>query len=228
MQVFLVPLGRERHEPYCEVGDGPVEVEERAPTGVLHRSWTKFREVLQAAERRQRERDLEDGQRSLGGRISDRVLGWVAERIAEQRLLWNLRREEAATLVHPSDLTAAVAETVLRQHLRAEAERHQRWLWVDGMLTVITGPLLFFVPGPNLVAYYFAFRAVGHYLSRRGARHGLGAIAWTYQPSDALTELRHAVALDPEARAPRVQDLASRLQLPHLPSFFERMVLPGA
>ena len=30
--------------------------------------------------------------------------------------------------------------------------------------------LLFLVPGPNVIAYYFAFRMVGHYFSLRGAR----------------------------------------------------------
>jgi hypothetical protein len=101
-------------------------------------------------------------------------------------------------------------------------------LWVDGVLTLITGPLFFFVPGPNLIAYYFAFRAVGHFLSHRGARHGLEVVAWRCETSDALTELRHAVALDPASRELRVRDLAGRLQLPHLPTFLERMVLPGA
>jgi hypothetical protein len=195
---------------------------------VFRKYWATFTEMLQQAERAQRSRDMADGQRSLGGRLSDRLLGWVAERIAEQRLLWHLRRTTSATLVHPSDLTGDHADAILRGQLRREADRHRRWLWIDGLITVITGPLFFFVPGPNLVAYYFAFRAVGHFLSHRGARQGLDAIEWAQEPHDALSDLRHAVTLDQASRGTRVRDLAERLQLPHLPTFFERMVLPGA
>jgi hypothetical protein len=228
MRVYLVPIGRDRYEPYSEVEDTLVEADERASRGVFRRYWATFTEMLQQAERAQRDRDMADGERSLGGRLSDRLLGWVAERIAEQRLLWHLRRTVSATLVHPSDVTGDRADAILRDQLRREADRHRRWLWIDGLITVITGPLFFFVPGPNLVAYYFAFRAVGHFLSHRGARQGLEAIAWAQEPNDALSELRHAASLDPASRGPRVRDLAGRLQLPHLPTFFERMVLPGA
>ena len=44
-----------------------------------------------------------------------RALRWVAESIAEQRLLWQLRGRAEATLVHPDDLTAAQAQQFLRR-----------------------------------------------------------------------------------------------------------------
>jgi hypothetical protein len=99
---------------------------------------------------------------------------------------------------------------------------------VDTVLTAITGPLLFFVPGPNLVAYFFLFRAVGHYLSRGGARHGLDGVRWTQAPSDDLVELRRAIALEDPHRTEHVRHVATRLQLPHLPLFVARVALRGA
>ena len=41
------------------------------------------------------------------------------------------------------------------------------------MVLLIVSGVLALVPGPNVLAYYFAFRVVGHWLSMRGARQGL-------------------------------------------------------
>jgi hypothetical protein len=78
------------------------------------------------------------------------------------------------------------------------------------------------VPGPNILAYYFAFRMVGHFFSLRGARQGLSGMTWRYQPSPPLTELRCALDLRRDARDPQVRDIAHRLRLEHLATFFER------
>lgn len=230
MQVFLIPLGTARYEPYTEVGDTPAPVDEAGvqPRGIFRRFWQRFTEMLQAAERAQRADDVSDGKRSLGGRISDKILAWVAERVAEQRLLWQLRKHDAATLVHPSNLTGEQAKAILFDLLKKEVDRHRRWLVVDGLLTLITGPLLFFVPGPNIVAYYFAFRAVGHFLSDRGARQGLSRVTWSTRPSEHLLELAGLAVLEPPVREARINAVATELKLPHLPVFLERLVLRSA
>ena len=90
-----------------------------------------------------------------------------------------------------------------------------RWLCVDLALFVALGRLAI-VPGPNLIAYYFAFRVVGHYFSVRGARQGLERVAWRSEPSTILSDLRRALALDPPLRHRRVHDIAAALDLPHL------------
>ena len=78
------------------------------------------------------------------------------------------------------------------------------------------------LPGPNLVAYYFAFRIVGHFLSVRGARQGLAKVQWHPEASAPLSALRAMVAVAPEARAERVDAVAATLRLEHLASFFQR------
>ena len=82
--------------------------------------------------------------------------------------------------------------------------------------------LLFLVPGPNLIAYYFAFRMVGHYLSIRGARHGLNSVQWNPAGSEALSSLRGAIDLDATGRDERVRQVEAALGLEHLAKFFER------
>jgi len=81
---------------------------------------------------------------------------------------------------------------------------------------------LFLVPGPNVVAYYFGFRLVGHYLSRRGAVHALTEISWSVCPRAQLSRLRQAIALGGLDREREVHQVASELHLPHLAKFFER------
>lgn len=228
MEVYLIPVGSDRYELYCEVSD---EAPDSAPTasrgfvrGLLHR----FRVTLATVERERlspRRDDVEPRQR--GWRVRDRVLCWLAEKVAEQRLLWHLRRQERATAVFPEDLPEDRALDILKGGLRRDADRHRLWLIVDAV-GLIGSVLLILVPGPNLVAYYFAFRVVGHYLSMRGARQGLLHIEWEARPSAPLTELRQAIALAPAQRERQIQEIASRLHLEHLVTFFQRTALPSA
>ncbi len=150
-----------------------------------------------------------------------RLRGWIAEKIAEQRLLWRLHGRSAAALVFPRDLSQQDADVLLRRMLRRDLDQHWFWLAIDGVAFVLSA-LLALVPGPNLVAYYFAFRVAGHYLSIRGARQGLDRIQWTFEPSADLEDLRQAIALGRRERQTRVAEIASRLRLEHLPRFVER------
>jgi hypothetical protein len=92
---------------------------------------------------------------------------------------------------------------------------------------VISG-VLAIVPGPNLIAYYFAFRMVGHYLSMRGARQALHRVQWETRASGPLAELRQAIDLEPAAREARVSDIAARLHLERLATFFRQTAVPSA
>ena len=248
MDVYLVPVGPDRHELYCEVpdepdpdaGDAAGDADNRQPPGVFRRviAWPggffrrlrgRFREMLAEAERERRlGRTGEAVERDDQGwlvRIQARTMRWVAESIAEQRLLWHLRRQSDACLFYPNDIGEDRASNVLRAQLKADFEKHRFWLTIDGLGFIASG-LLFFVPGPNAVAYYFAFRLVGHYLSMRGARQGLSVVRWRSEGSAPLAELRRAIALEPAAREERVQEVAVRLNLEHLASFFARTAIP--
>ncbi len=225
MQVFLVPVGRDQHVPYCEPADHEAAAPE-ARGGLLGRLLERFRHVIRVAEQSRLRTDVPPPS-GWAGRLKARVLRWVADRIAEQRLLWQLRTCHDATLVFPTDIAGDAAMALLRSELRRDADRHLRWLIVNAVLLVVSG-VLALVPGPNLVAYYFAFRVVGHFLSLRGARHGLSAVSWKVEPAEALSDLRAALHLEPAVRHVRVRDIAARLDLPHLATFVERVALKGA
>ena len=233
MDVFLVPIGDVRYELYCEVPDVPVEFDaEQAGTGVRrfiarwrHRLTDAFRKVIAEAERERREARAErKDQRGWFGRVRARAMRWVAESIAEQRLLWHLRGETAACLFHPDDIAAADAVALMRKQLGRDFDKHQFWMIFD-LLGLVGSFLLVPIPGPNILLYYFAFRVVGHYLSLRGARQGLNGTSWRTEASAPLTELRRVAVLDGPARDARVSEIAGRLRLEHLAAFFERTAI---
>jgi hypothetical protein len=229
VDVYLVPIGRERYELYCEVPDEPEEPADERDKGFVRRMKDRFAAVLAEAEReRHRSHAGEDADdRGVFGRAKARLMRWVAESIAEQRLLWHLRRQTSACLYHPTDIEEQRATTLLREQLRRDFERHRFWLVIDSLLFIASG-LLVLVPGPNVVAYYFAFRMVGHFLSLRGARQGLDVIQWTREQSAPLTQLRGAIDLDGEERDRQVHDVATALKLEHLARFFERTAIPSS
>ena len=219
--VYLVPLGRERYELYSEPpdedGDGP------AASGFLRRRLERFREgwhgMVHTARR---------GEAGRGwlARARDWTVCRVAETVAEQRTLWTLRSVQSVDLLYPSTLSESTASDVRRRLLSHARRHHGVWLIVDGVLFAASG-LLVLVPGPNVVAYYFGLRVVGHFLSWRGARQGLVRIAWRPAPEPALAELAALTGEPRESRASRVEAIASRLNLPRLAAFFDRAAVPG-
>ena len=232
MQVYLVPVGVEQYELYCDVApDAPVPHDD-APRGVWQRVVERFRAVLTAVEREEQRRHqappADAGEAlGVGARLKRRLLRWMAERIAGQRLLWHLRHVARATAAYPDDLAAADARSRLVRMLGRDRDRHRLWLVVNAAAFVASG-LLMPIPGPNLVAYYFAFRLVGHFLSLRGAQNGLSGVEWTFEPNDLLASLRRAATLEPAARDRHVQEIAARLGLHGLPRFYLRTAVPGA
>jgi hypothetical protein len=228
MDVFLVPVAPDRYELYCEEPDEP-EAASGAGTprpGFFRRLMLRFREQLAEAERARRHGPQPGDLRpSFLGRLKARTLRWIAESIAEQRLLWQLRGKDAVRLVYPADLSELQARELLKRSLQRDWERHRFWLVIDG-LGAAASALLILVPGPNFIGYYFVFRIVGHYLSLRGARQGLAIVTWTTEASDPLAALRTMVGETPDAREDRVREVAAALRLEHLASFFQRSAIP--
>jgi hypothetical protein len=181
----------------------------------------RFREMIAEAERERRQSRSERPQRGMLGRAKARILRWVAESIAEQRLLWHLRRQTAACFHYPDDMSEEDAVSLRKAQLARDFDKHRYWMVVDSLLFVASG-LLVLIPGPNILAYFFAFRLVGHFFSLRGARQGLEAVAWRNEGSAPLSALREALALEPAVRQRRVRDVAGMLRLEHLAAFFER------
>lgn len=240
MDVFLVPLGHDRHELYCEVPDAPAadagQLDDldgppdettffgRMKARYLTPLAAKAHAAIADAEREWRDRQagrLEEPS-TRWGRAKAKMRAWVAEKVAEQRLLWHLRRQDACTLFHAADTAPDAALALMRESLQRDYERHRRWFALHSLFFILSG-ITFFVPGPNLLAYYFFFRLAGHYLSMKGARQGLDLVDWTPRACPELTELRAVAAMPPPERAERVRAIAAALGLEHLATFFSRV-----
>ena len=156
MDVYLVPVGPDRHELYCEVTDDPEEAEAgtgapeplelesarrgffrrvREPLfGFFRRLRERFSEMLAEAERDRRQARAATVQSGWMAFAKARMMRWVAESIAEQRLLWLLRRQTDACLFYPDDLDEAQAVAVLRAQLTRDFDKHRFWLAIDSVL----------------------------------------------------------------------------------------------
>jgi hypothetical protein len=222
--VYLVPVGAGRFELYSEAPDDAVPGGE-PPTSdgfwkrMVHAAQVRWRDAVHTA----RDSGSSDG---WFARLRDRAVCRAAESIAEQRTLWSLRHCTAATLVHPTDLADAPLNDLRERLLTRARQHHGRWLAIDSALLLASGVFML-VPGPNVLAYYFAFRVVGHYLSWRGARQALEGTAWDHRAEPALAELGRLAALPRDARASRVEAIADGLNLPRLAAFFDRTAVPA-
>ncbi len=226
--VYLVPAAQGRFELYSEAPDGdPAEDPAIGPDG---RPPGRFRRTVAASSRRWHEwveRARHDGQRGWLVAWRDRFIRALAESIAEQRTLWALHGRAAVCAHFPASLDAAGAQTVVRGVLGHARRHHGRWLIVDLVLFVCSGVLVP-IPGPNIAAFYFAFRLVGHWQSWRGAKQGLDVTQWRYEPDTNLAELLGLVDVPRAARAARVEAIAERLNLAKLAAFFDRVAVPSA
>ena len=222
MVVFLVPAGRDRFELYSEAGDEPGDPpghEDGRLRRWAHAANVQWHQLVETAR----------GARARGrlARWRDAVVCRLSETIAEQRALWALRSQTEATLRYPATIAVERARSELKRAISHARTHHLRWFIVEAILFVSSG-VFFFIPGPNLVAYYFAFRFIGHLQSWRGARQSLDVISWSYEPDSGLADLAALVDLPRAERAPRVAAIAARLKLQRLSSFFDRVAVPSA
>jgi hypothetical protein len=128
-------------------------------------------------------------------------------------------------VTHPDDMDGAAALEEVRAEFSRDVSKHLRWLIINVVLVAITGPLLFLVPGPNVVSWYFTFRAIGHFFSWRGARKGLRDVTWTTTASRPLTEVRSALRLPADERRIQLLAIGDEMGLRHLAGFVERVAV---
>ena len=221
MEVFLVPAGGTRYELYCEPAD-----DDAVPAGRTGRIFHRVRDLLSTKPRIAQSQHPGNEEVTRPPNWTDRARAGavrrLAEWVAEQRLLWALRHQGAVTFVYPDDMTAEEALARVHNMLQRDREHHRVWLIVDGLATVVFGPLFFFVPGPNLVSWYFAAKTAGHWLAFQGAGRGGDRVQWSGRPSGALAAVREALTFPASARQHRLGELAAELHLAHLAVFLQR------
>src|SRR5215207_873152 len=127
MDVYIIPVASDRCELYCEHESPDADVVgEMPPQGRFAKMYANFKEALARVEeeRLSGQARVHEGPRSWTERMKDRALCWIAEKIAEQRLLWRLRNESTLMLHYPDDTTSEEAIGIAKADLRREVDRH--------------------------------------------------------------------------------------------------------
>lgn len=88
----------------------------------------------------------------------------------DESMLARLRTASAIDIYHPATLTDEEAQTIWIEYLARCRRRHLPWLAVNTLLSPVS-LLLAPIPGPNLIGYWFVYRAVKDLLAHSGLRH---------------------------------------------------------
>lgn len=137
-----------------------------------------------------RHRRLREGWHRSDGRaarLGRRAWQWLHSRThPDEPLLARLRAARGVEVVHPATLPPGEAARAWSEFLAAARRRHRRGLAGHALvapLSVVLAPL----PGPNLLGYWFAYRAAHHWLILVGlGRVRRGLIATTYRAGAAF------------------------------------------
>jgi hypothetical protein len=112
---------------------------------------------------------------------------WLNKRVpADEPMLVRLRTAPSIEIHHPSSISSDEARALWSEYLANRRRRHLPWLGVNAVvspLTVLLAPL----PGPNVVGYWFAYRAVRDLLAVLGLRRARSdRVETTFHPTAAL------------------------------------------
>lgn len=211
MKVLLLRLEEERRLFYSEGPETPSEDEEaRNPPKEGVRGWleAKYRGLQTTI----------TGAESGVGLHMRRAWEWLQRRTApDEAMLRALRNAEAVHLYYPATMEGEEALDSWTDYLRSRVRRHTLWLILNALITPLT-LLLAPIPGPNIIGYWFLYRAVCHLLALLGVRRALSRekVETELFASGALEEFFGAE--DEE----RLRALAESFGLKNLDAFVKR------
>jgi hypothetical protein len=157
---FVIVQDEERYRvlPLAEPGAGiPHEATEPNDSSWLVRKFHQMGDAVHAAEG------------GVLGKVRD-VWHWLQRHVSpDEPSLRRMRHAPIVELYHPPELAPEKAQEIWRDYLRKRHRKHLLWFTGDVLIspiTVILAPL----PGPNLIGYWFVYRAVCHMLAWLGIR----------------------------------------------------------
>lgn len=209
MKIYLLSLEGGRCVFYSEGPEAVAESETAEPRAGV-RGWVEGKyKNLQVI--------LTESEKGVGLRMR-RTWEWLQKRISpDEPVLRSLRGASSIELYYPLAFTEEETHTLWRDYLKGRQGRHTFWFVVNAIvspLTLLLAPL----PGPNLIGYWFVYRAVCHLLARLGASNA--------RSEQVTTKFLSTGALDGSFAATddeRIASLSSRLGLYGLDSFIKQV-----
>jgi hypothetical protein len=117
----------------------------------------------------------------------------------DETMLVRFRATRRIELHHPASRTEDAAKWIWQEYLARRWRRHLIFLSANAFIAPLALALLWPLPGPNLIGYWFAYRAVHHWLILRGIRKVRKGRVPTHYHSEA--SLDKPVQRDEEGKA---------------------------
>jgi hypothetical protein len=210
VKIYLLSLDSGRCVFYSEGPEAIVESETAVAARGGVRGWVERKyKSLQVI--------LNESEKGVGLRMR-RAWEWLQKRISpDEPVLRSLRGVAEIELYYPLAFTEEETRALWREYLKGRQGRHTFWSAVNALvspLTLLLAPL----PGPNLIGYWFVYRAVCHWLARLGARNARNDQVTTRFLSTGALEGSFGAGDDE-----RIASLSSSFGLYGLDSFIKRM-----
>ena len=139
-------------------------------------------------------------------RFMKEVWEWLQKHThPDEHLLARLRSSPSIDIHHPESMTSEEVLAAWSAFLGKARKRHWPWFLINlivSPLTVLLAP----IPGPNLIGYWIAYRAVHHWLILLGLGHARRGQIETQLQSDAT--LDHPINMAPNGAIPVSDTLA--------------------
>lgn len=157
-----------------------------------------------------------------GGSWTRTLVGWLLPKAApDEPLLAALRSTESLEIVYPKLMSEARARRAWLSYLSGRRGGHGVRALVDVILAALTLPLML-LPGPNVIGFWFLWRAATHGLAILGINRARGGkVPTTWRPDDLLS-----AALSREGPA-QVAAVSSEYGLKDLAGFLRRVARPS-
>ncbi len=122
-----------------------------------------------------------------------RVLAWLLRWVSpDEPFLRQLRSATHIKVHHPTWMSGAIARRHWARYLRRRRRRHAIWFALNAVVSPLT-IILALLPGPNVIGYWFVYRAACHGLACFGVRRGLKSLDdTTFDELEALDNLPDA------------------------------------
>jgi hypothetical protein len=104
----------------------------------------------------------------------------------DETMLAQFASTNEVVLHYPASLPIKSVQKAWRRYLKKRSRSHKFWTAVN-VVAIPFGALFMILPGPNVIGFWFVYRAVYHYLAVRGVgRVRRGAVATRWQADEAL------------------------------------------
>lgn len=167
MKIYLLSIDRRRFFFYADEseppddraeGDGPPGERTAGWRGRIVDRWHRIRSAWQHSEA---------GAAQWARRAWDWMHSWAHP---DESMLSRLRSARRIELHHPASRDPREVRALWREYLNHRWWRHFLWMGANAIVAPPGLLILWILPGPNLIGYWFAYRAIHHALILWGIR----------------------------------------------------------